>query len=173
VRVDPRDGLVRLPDGGPLAVDYLLTDGSVTPDGEVVARDDLLGTTLWRVGGDVVSTTTIRGLYPNDSWSGETVTWKRRLCRGGELVVSLSSDPSLFAKPQTVHASVDGERIARVKLEPNTQAKLRVPLESGRDTCVVTLGVDPTAVPAEVLPDSKDRRELGAHFNAFAYEPAS
>ena len=132
VRVDPRDGLVRLPDGDPLAVEYLLTDGSVTPDGEVVARDDLLGTTLWRVGGDVVSTTSIRGLYPNDSWSGEAVTWRRRLCRGGELVVSLSSDPSLFESPQTVHASVGGERVASVELEPNTQAKLRVPLPSGR-----------------------------------------
>ena len=51
VRVDPRDGVVHLPDGTPLSAEYLLTDGSVTPDGEVVARDDLLGTTLWRVGG--------------------------------------------------------------------------------------------------------------------------
>jgi len=173
VRIDPRNGLVRLPDGDPLAVEYLLTDGSVTPDGEVVARDDLLGTTLWRVDGDVVSTTSIRGLYPNDSWSGEAVTWRRRLCRGGELVVSLSSDPSLFESPQRVHAFVGGKRVARVQLQPNTQAKLRVPLESGRDTCVVTFRVDPTAVPAEVLPGSKDRRELGAHFNAFVYKPAS
>jgi hypothetical protein len=173
VRVDPRDGLVRLPDGGPLTVDYLLTDGSVTPDGDVVVRDDLLGTTLWRVGGEVVSTTTIRGLYPNDSWSGETVTWRRRLCRGGDLTVSLSSDPSLFESPQTVQASTDGARIAQVRLEPNKRAKLRVPLPPGRRTCVVHFRVLPTAVPADVLPGSNDRRELGAHFNAFVYTPAS
>jgi hypothetical protein len=171
VRVDPGNGLVRLPDGGPLTADYLLTDGSVTPDGEVVMRDDLLGTTLWRVGGEVVSTTTIRGLYPNDSWSGETVTWRRRLCRGGDLTVSLSSDPSLFESPQAVHASIDGEPVALVMVRPNKQAKLRVPLPPSRETCVVRFRVSPTAVPADVLPGSKDRRELGAHFNAFVYEP--
>ncbi len=173
VRIDPRDGLLHLPDGMPLSVEYLVTDGSVTPDGEVVARDDLLGTTLWRVGGEVVSTTSIRGLYPNDSWSGDTVTWKRRRCRGGELVVSLSSDPSLFESPQTVDASVVGRRVARVRLDPNVPAKLRVPLEPGRETCVARFRVTPTAVPAEVLPGSADRRELGAHFNVFDYRPAS
>ncbi|MGI8478306.1 MAG: hypothetical protein ACR2M2_00345, partial [Gaiellaceae bacterium] len=175
VRIDPRDGLFRLPGGEPFAAEYLLTDGSVTPDGEVVERDDLLGTTLWQVGGNVVSTTSIRGLYPNDSWSGETVTWKRRLCRGGELVVSLSSDPSLFAKPQTVEASIGGSpsRRAVVQLPPNTQRKLPVTLPLGQETCVVTFRVSPTAVPADVLPGSTDRRELGAHFNAFAYQPKS
>ncbi len=173
VRIDPRDGLVRLPDGGGFATEYLLTDGSVTPDGEVVARDDLLGTTLWRVGGAVVSTTSIRGLYPNDSWSRETVIWKRRRCRGGELIVSLSSDPSLFESPQSVHASIDGDPVALAIVEPNTPAKLRVPLQSNRETCVVRFRVTPTAVPAEVLPGSTDRRELGAHFNVFDYRPAS
>ncbi|MDQ3122052.1 MAG: glycosyltransferase family 39 protein [Actinomycetota bacterium] len=173
VRIDPRDGLVRLPDGGGFATEYLLTDGSVTPDGEVVARDDLLGTTLWRVGGAVVSTTSIRGLYPNDSWSRETVIWKRRRCRGGELIVSLSSDPSLFESPQSVHASIDGDPVALAIVEPNTPAKLRVLLQSNRETCVVSFRVTPTTVPAEVLPGSTDRRELGAHFNVFDYRPAS
>ena len=132
VRIDPEDGVVRLPGGRPLQADYLLADGSITPDGEVVARDDLLGTTLWRIGGDVVSTTTIRGLYPNDTWSRETVSWERRRCRGGELAVSLSSDPSLFASPQTVSATVDGKEVSRVRLTPNEQATLRVPLPAGR-----------------------------------------
>ncbi|MGH3133721.1 MAG: glycosyltransferase family 39 protein [Gaiellaceae bacterium] len=173
VRVDGRDGVVRLDGGAPLDVEYLLTDGSVTPDGTVVARDDLLGTTLWRIGGEVVSTTSILGLYPNDTWSGETVTWKRRRCRGGELAVSLSTDPSLFATPQTVRASVDGDEVARARLEPNERATMRVPLEPGRETCIVRFRVSPTAVPANVLPGSADGRVLGAHFNAFAYEPAS
>jgi hypothetical protein len=139
----------------------------------VVARDDLLGTTLWRIGGDIVSTTSISGLYPNDTWSGESVTWRRRLCRGGELVVSLSSDPSLFNAPQTVTAVPPRGRLVRVRLRASEQTELRVPLPEGRETCVVKFQVSPTAVPAEIVPGSTDRRELGAHFNAFAYEPAT
>jgi len=171
VFVDPRNGAVRLTSGETLKADYLLTDGSITPDGDVVARDDLLGTTLWRIGGDVVSTTTITGLYANDTWSGEEVTWRRRRCRGGELVVSLSSDPSLFTATQTVTAVPQRGRIVRVLLPANEQTKLRVRLPDGPETCVVKFRVAPTAVPAEVNADSTDRRVLGAHFNAFDYRP--
>jgi hypothetical protein len=150
---------------------YVVTDGSVTPDGDVLALDGL-GTTVWRLGGPLVSTTTVRGLYPNDTWSRGTVTWSRRRCRGGSVAVGLSSDPSLFADPQTVTAYVDGREVARTRLRPNRTATLQVPLPEGRRTCVVRFRVSPTAVPAEVLEGSSDRRVLGAHFNAFAYTPA-
>jgi hypothetical protein len=173
VFIDPRTGAIRRTSGETLQADYLLADGSITPDGDVVARDDLLGTTLWRIGGDVVSTTTIRGLYPNDTWSSEQVTWERRRCRGGELLVSLSSDPSLFSEPQTVTATTRGGRVVRVRLPANEQQTLRVELPSGVETCVVRFRVSPTAVPAELNADSNDRRVLGAHFNAFDYRPAS
>jgi hypothetical protein len=173
VRIDPDDGLVRLPSGRALEAEYLLADGSITPDGEVVARDDLLGTTLWRIGGEVVSTTTIAGLYPNDTWSGETVTWQRRRCRGGELLVSLSRDPSLFPTLQHVFATTGGPVTYRARLHLEEQVELRVPLPENRKTCVVRFRVSPTAVPAEVNADSVDRRLLGAHFNAFDYRPAA
>jgi Dolichyl-phosphate-mannose-protein mannosyltransferase len=173
VKIDPDDGVLRLSSGSPLEAEYLLADGSITPDGEVVARDDLLGTTLWRIGGRVVSTTTITGLYENDTWSRGTVTWMRRRCRGGELAVALSSDPSLFETRQTVTATIAGREVARVRLSPNEQSTLRVPLPGGRETCVARFRVSPTAVPAEVLPGSRDRRVLGAHFNQFVYEPAT
>ena len=87
--------------------------------------------------------------------------------------MSLSSDPSLFESPQRVDAFVSGRRVAGARLDPNEASKLRVPLESGQETCVVTFRVTPTAVPADVLPGSIDRRELGAHFNVFDYQPAS
>jgi Dolichyl-phosphate-mannose-protein mannosyltransferase len=171
VRIDPADGYVRLSRGDALVAEYLLADGSITPDGEVLARDPDLGTTLWRIGGEVVSTTSISGLYPNDTWSRETVIWTRRRCRGGELAVSLSSDPSLFDAPQTVTGAAGGE-IARVRLVPNEQATLVVPLPDDAETCVVRFRVSPTAVPAEINADSNDLRELGAHFNGFDYRPA-
>jgi hypothetical protein len=173
VKIDPDDGVLRLSGGSPLEAEYLLADGSITPDGEVVARDDLLGTTLWRIGGPVVSTTTITGLYENDTWSRETVTWMRRRCRGGELAVALSSDPSLFETRQTVTATIAGREVARVRLSPNEQSTLRVALPGGQETCVVRFRVLPTAVPAEVLPGSRDRRVLGVHFNQFVNEPAT
>ena len=39
-------------------------DGSVIPDGVVVARDDGLGTTLWRLSGPLVSTNEGHGALP-------------------------------------------------------------------------------------------------------------
>jgi hypothetical protein len=173
VRIDADDGLVRLPGGRVLEAEYLLADGSITPDGEVVARDDLLGTTLWRIGGEVVSTTTIAGLYPNDTWSGPSVTWTRRRCRGGELIVSLSSDPSLFRNSQTVTAAPAGGRVVRAQVEPNEPADLRVSLPDRLETCVVKFRVTPTAVPAQLDSRSGDERVLGVHFQSFAYEPAT
>ena len=68
------DGIVHTTDGGTVDRPYALLDGSVTPDGEVVARDDL-GTTLWRLNGSLASLTRVTGLYPNDTWSSRTVTW--------------------------------------------------------------------------------------------------
>ena len=173
VRIDRDTGVVRLPGGQALEAEYLLADGSITPDGEVVARDDLLGTTLWRIGGEVVSTTAITGLYPNDTWSGESVTWTRRRCHGGELVVTVTSDPSLFRTPQTVTAAPAGGGIVRAQIEPNETAELRVSLPDRLETCVVKFRVSPTAVPAELDPRSSDDRVLGVHFQSFVYDPSS
>lgn len=173
------DGVFRDPDGAVIRAPYALLDGSVTPDGEVVARDELLGTTLWRLQGPLSSTTKVTGLYPNDTWSGPEVTWTRLRCAPGELAVSLRSDPSLFTEPQrvtatTVAAGADttGLGAVAVTLQPDGRATLPIRVAPGRDaTCTVRFTVDPTAVPAEVIPGSDDDRVLGAHFDAFAYTP--
>jgi hypothetical protein len=172
VTVD-EDGTVRTADGGTVDDPYALLDGSVTPDGEAIARDDL-GTTLWRLNGPLSSLTRVTGLYPNDTWSGPTVTWKRLRCARGELQVGLHSDPTLFAGELTdVLATVRGKPVARIGVPPNGSVTLRVPLERVGDTCTVRFDIAPTRVPADVVPGSSDDRELGVHFDEFVHvQPA-
>ena len=168
VQVEKSTGAVRLGDGTAVRPEYILTDGSVEPDALPIARDPLLGMTVWKVDGPLVlARTTTKGLYPNDTWSGPRVTWSRAHCRGGSLTVSLSGDAQLFPNGNTVTASTGG----RVRVVPNKVAKLRVPLVSRGGTCTVRFDVSPTAVPSEVIPGNTDDRVLGAHFNAFAYDP--
>jgi hypothetical protein len=170
-RVRPdRDGILRTRDGRTVDAPYALLDGSVTPDGEALARDDL-GTTLWRLGGPLASLTRVTGLYPNDTWSGRDVTWTRLRCVGGELRVGLHSDPTLFARRLThVLASVRGRPVARIAVPPEGAVTLRVPLEPVGEICRVRFRVTPTLVPAEVVPGNTDERELGAHFDSFVHE---
>ncbi|MEO5634460.1 glycosyltransferase family 39 protein [Gaiella sp.] len=168
VSVDGRTGIVRLEGGRPVRPGYILTDGSVEPDARPIVRDPLLGMTVWKVNGPLVlARTTTTGLYPNDTWSGPVVTWSREHCRGGTLTVSLSGDAQLFPDGNTVSASAG----RRVRVVPNEVAKLRVPLTQRKGTCTVRFDVSPTAIPSEVIPGNTDDRVLGAHFNAFAYEP--
>ena len=109
VRIDAK-GVDRTPIGRTIVAPYALLDGSVTPDGTVVARDEL-GTTLWSLRGPLTSLTSVKGLYPNDTWSGAHASWKRLRCRGGRLLVGLHSDPTLFAGRLTrVTAWVRGRR---------------------------------------------------------------
>ena len=154
---------------------FLLADSSFEPDGEALATDEGWGITLWRVQPPLVSAVRVDGLYPNDTWSGETVTYTRRRCRPGSLTVLLSSDPSLFVEPQTVVARSNGQVVGRVTSGPYGRAHLRVPVAptAGTTECRVVYTVEPTAVPAEVTGGANpDPRELGAHFDRFFYEPA-
>jgi len=173
VRIDPRTGRVTLPGGAPVRDRYLLADSSFEPDGRALARDKGWGVTLWRVNPPLVSAVRIDGLYPNDTWSGKTVTYLRRRCVRGRLAVSLSSDPSLFLEPQTVIARSNGAVVGRTRLRPEGRAVLSVPVSPipGTSDCRVVYTVTPTAVPAEVIRDNTDPRELGAHFNRFVYKP--
>ncbi len=165
------DGVLRLEDGSPVEAEYLLTDRSHAPAGELVARDDAIGTSVWRVGGTASLASQVSGLYPNDTWSGKAVTWKGWRCRGGELWVWLSSDPTLFDGEQTVTATHAG-RTFRAILDPGESAPLRVPLVDGASSCAVRFAVGPTAVPAEVIPGSGDTRELGVRFDLVVHRPA-
>ena len=176
VRIDPGSGRVTLPDGKPVRDRYLLADSSFEPDGERMAEDKGWGVTLWRVRPPLVSAVEIRGLFPSDTWSEETVTYVRRRCVPGRLSVSLSSDPGLFLEPQRITARSNGAIVGRVRLQPEGRAILSVPVSPapGTSNCRVVYTVTPTAVPAEVTGGANpDPRELGAHFNRFVYRPGA
>ena len=174
VRIRPGDGVVVKPDGTRVTDRYVLLDGTIEPDGTRLAQDPLLGVTLWRLNGPLVSTTRIEGLYPNDTWSGRTVTYTRTHCHPSRVAVRLSSDPSLFTRPQLVTATTtsDGRGTARSSAcRPPGHVVLRIPVRpDAKGVCVVRYTVSPTAVPADVIPGNTDDRVLGAHFNGFALE---
>ncbi|MEJ7792296.1 MAG: hypothetical protein WKF65_10035 [Gaiellaceae bacterium] len=174
VRLDADDGTVRLASNAALDEEYVLLEGTISPDrGLEVARDRALGLTLWRLEEPLVSSETeIEGLYPNDTWSGKRVTFTRRNCRGGTLAVSLSSDPALFSERQTVTATVGNRVATRTRIAPAGTAVLHVPLQPRGGDCRVVFDVAETKVPAEVLPGkTDDTRELGAHFGDFHVTP--
>ena len=175
VLIDPQTGEVTFSDGKPVRDRFLLADSSFEPDGEPLATDEGWGITLWRVRPPLLSAVRVDGLYPNDTWSGETVTYTRRRCLPGRLTVLLSSDPSLFVEPQTVVARSNGRVVGRVEVGPYGRVHLRVPVAPipGTSECRVVYSVEPTAVPAEVTGGANpDPRVLGAHFDRFFYEPA-
>ncbi len=169
VRIDETTGVVERADDSPVETQYVLTDGSVAPDGVPVASDPRKGLTVYRVPGRIVSTTSVEGLEP-DGWSGPTLTYRRVKCGGGTLTVSIRSDRSLFTRPQTVHALVGGKQVASAFVRPSVARTLAVPLTAKGGTCEVEFRIDPTAVPAEVTNGANpDTRELGVRFDAFDY----
>jgi len=157
----------------PITAQYVLADGSVEVKGRVVATDPV-GVKLYRVDGPIVLLTHVTGLYPNDTWSGRTVTYQRVDCTGGRLAVQLESDPALFTRSQTVVAHEAGGIVGRTSISPKGQRVLTVPLiPQANGRCAVRFEVRRTAVPARVHPRARpiDRRRLGAHFLAFSFHP--
>ena len=174
IRIDPDTGLVTFPDGSAVSDEFVLADSSFEPDGDALASDKGWGITLWRVNPPLVSAVRVDGLYPNDTWSGPTVTYTRRRCEPGRLAVDVASDPSLFSGPSTIVARSNGSVVGRLRFGPLGPARLSVPVEPepGTTECRVVFTVSPTAVPEEVTGgENPDDRELGAHFNRFVYKP--
>ena len=174
IRIDPDSGLVTFPDGSAVSDEFVLADSSFEPDGDALASDKGWAITLWRVTPPLVSAVRVDGLYPNDTWSGPTVTYTRRRCESGRLAVDVASDPSLFSEPSTIVARSNGSVVGRLRFGPLGPARLSVPVEPepGTTECRVVYTVSPTAVPEEVTGgENPDDRELGAHFNRFVYKP--
>jgi hypothetical protein len=163
------DGTLATLDGKPVRAQYVLASGAVELAGKEIASDEA-GVALYRVNGPVVILTRVRGLYPNDTWSGRSVTYQRVECTGGAVSVRLEGDPKLFKRPQTVTATENGRVAARRTIPASTQTTLLVPLHpASNGRCVVRFTVGRTLVPSLVEPGSSDTRALGAHFLNFTY----
>lgn len=170
------EGAFYLPNDGAIDAPYALLDGSVIPDGETVARNELVGTALWRLTGPLSQRAEITGLYP-DTWSGPRVRWRLLRCEGGRLTATVHGDPSLVTAAQRLRGETrsGGElTIAWTRVPPTGAPKsMGIGTEADAGTCEVDFTVDPTANPSEVIPGSTDDRELGLHFDAFAWEPGA
>ncbi|TML15382.1 MAG: glycosyltransferase family 4 protein [Actinobacteria bacterium] len=153
-----RDGVL-LANGQPVRHPYVLSEESVPLAGKVVARDVRKGMVLRRTDGVLAIGYRVRGLYPNDTWSGRRVVYTRLRCKGGTVTAELASDVHLFSRPQTVRAAGRS-----VTFDPADTASLTVPLRQQGGVCRVVFGVLPTAVPGK-----GDARVLGVHFLGFRY----
>jgi hypothetical protein len=159
--LDRQTGILRGPDGRTVDAQFLLTDGSATPAGRVIAADGKRGVFLYEVDPPLRQTAIVEGLHPNDTWSGPTVTYRRLACTGGALTVGLQSDPNLYSEAVTV---TSGARQLAVPPD-TTQHAFTVPLRPVRSVCTAIFHV-PTVVPGH-----SDLRRLGLHFNTFRYRP--
>jgi hypothetical protein len=171
VSVGP-DGIILRDDGTRLDDPLLVLDSSIDPNGRELAADDAWGLTLYRVRPPLVTLASTRGLHP-DGWSGRHATWTRKECHGGLLTLTLYGDGTLFPDDTrtTVHAQVEGGASRSVTYEQDQPATLALPLVGRNGRCVVQLDVSPTAVPADVIDGSDDRRELGTHVVGLLYRP--
>jgi glycosyltransferase involved in cell wall biosynthesis len=152
------DGVL-LAHGRPVRHAYVLSEESVPLAGRIVARDVRRGMALRRTDGVLAIGYRVRGLYPNDTWSGKRVVYTRLRCTGGRVTADLASDVHLFASPQTVRAAGRS-----VTFSPAETATLTAPLRPQNGVCRVVFTVSPTAVPGK-----GDPRVLGVHFLAFRY----
>jgi hypothetical protein len=164
------DGTLRTDTGAAPRVRYAVSYVDIA--GTPLERDAGIGLTLYRVDGPMVVLTRVRGLYPNDSWAGRSVTYRRVRCDGGTLAVKLGTDEKLFDRDQVVTATEGGRAVAHARVAPAAQPVLRVPLRpDAKRECIVHFRTAFARVPADVQPDSTDTRALGAHYYAFDYTP--
>ncbi len=138
--------------------------------GARLARDPGVGLALYRVNGPIVILTRVRGLYPNDPWSGRQVTYRRLRCSGGQLSVRLGTDSHLFAQNQVVTATESGHVVGSIQISPTDQPTLGVPLDPDpHGACTVVFTASTLRIPARVQSGSTDTRKLGAHYFSFDY----
>jgi hypothetical protein len=150
---------------------YVLSNYQVVPEGRPLAQDSRTGMTLYETSGPLRVKATLVGLYP-DRWSGGAALWTQYGCNGGVLRARVLSDPTLYpGGVQAITAQLDGKTIAETTVRTTKATTFSVPLPRHAGVCAVNFLVDPTAVPAQVIPGNRDTRTLGIRFLGFDYRP--
>ena len=164
---------MRGPDGKVVRAQYVLTDGTVDVGGRVVAQDERKGIVLRRIDGPLRQVSRRGRPLPAGHLVGrDGHVHAARLPRRVGRRSSSQSDPSLFTKPTTVVASVDGREVGADEGRADGDrgscacrsartARLRVRFTSRRRRSrgSSTKGQNP------------DPRELGVALLAFTYRP--
>ena len=116
--------------------------------------------------------TQILGWFP-DNWTTDRVRWVHQQCTGGTLRVVVLTDPRLFHGIQQ-HVAVGGTTAPQDVLVPmnGSPRTIVAPLTPKNGTCVVTLHVTPSRIPAHYPSlHNGDTRLLGVHAASFTYRP--
>jgi hypothetical protein len=165
-------GELRDAEGTPVKSRYVLAHHQVVVNGRVLARDPGTGMTLYETDGPARIKGIIDGVG-TDEWSDATPRYTQYDCRGGTLRVHVLSDPNLYHRGvQTLAATMNNRPLAQKTVPTTRSATFSVPLPRNVSPCVVNFTVAPTAVPAQVLPNTGDTRQLGIRFLGFTYRPA-
>jgi hypothetical protein len=168
ITIDPHNHVARGPSGKVIRAQYVLTDKSLQVAGKAIASDPGAGMVLYRVGGPVVISRQLEGVYP-DSWSGATASYTRYPCVSGTLSVVLAGLAKLQPRQITVVARSAG-RVRRILVPPTGPRTLAIPLHPQNKRCQVAFSISPTVVPAQVL-GTADTRELGIRFVRVTFSP--
>ena len=172
VSADPATGVLRDARGRGIDADYVLTDTRVRLLGTLVASDAAHHFALYRVQRPARISTQVVGWFP-DNWTTDRVRWVHQQCSGGTLRVVVLTDPRLFHGVQQ-HIAVGGTTGPQdVRVPMNGSPRTIVaPLTPRKGTCVVTLHVTPTRIPAHYPSlHNADTRLLGVHATGFTYRP--
>jgi hypothetical protein len=170
VQVDRRSGRLKIVGGGYVRAKYVLSDNTQVLAGKILASDPGVGMRVYGVNGPVRVVGSLGGIYP-DQWSGSSASILAYACHGGHLRLLLAGEPRLHPRPVTVVASSEGQRLAKLVVQPGFAGRrYTIPLVARGNVCQVDFSVHPTAVPAERL-RSEDTRSLGVRFLSFNVEP--
>src|SRR5215208_2624371 len=136
-----------------VSASYGLTDQTAAFAGTRLATAGAL--TLYRLAQPPRLKTLVRGLYPNETWTGARASYTRYDCGGGRLLVGLASDPGLFISSK--HVAVRTARgVLILRVPPTHPLEIPVRLVPRARTCRIGFTVRP-APPLSIPPGTPPR----------------